>query len=134
MLREFFIKDWGWKAFSLLLAVAIWLTVHKIIEEPKAAATDGTATYDNLPVEIVSARADVRDYRLALATVKVTVVGTPEVIALLRPDQLHATVDLTADLAAGKDSRRRVDVATPPGVTLLSVEPREIGVILPPRH
>ena len=134
MRREFFIKDWGWKAFSLLLAVAIWLTVHKIIEEPKAAATDGAATYDNLPVEIVSAHGDVRDYRLIRTTVKVTVSGTPEVIAVLQANQIHATVDVTADLEAGKDSRRRVDVATPPGVTLISVEPREIGVILPPTH
>ena len=134
MLREFFIKDSGWKAFSLLLAVAIWLTVHKIIEEPKAAASEGAATYDNLPVEIVSARGDVRDFRLAQTTIKVTVGGAPEVIAVLQANQIHATVNVTADLAAGKDSRRRVDVATPPGITLISVEPREIGVILPPTH
>ena len=134
MLREFFIKDSGWKAFSLLLAVAIWLTVHKIIEEPKAAASEGAATYDNLPVEIVSARGDVRDFRLAQTPIKVTVGGAPEVIAVLQANQIHATVNVTADLAAGKDSRRRVDVATPPGITLISVEPREIGVILPPTH
>ena len=133
MLREFFIKDCGWKAFSVLLAVAIWLTVHKIIEEPKAAVAEGAAAYDNLPVEIVSARGDVRDYRLARTAVKVTVGGTPEVIAVLQANQIHATVDVS-DFEAGKTPRRRVDVATPPGVTLLSVEPREIGVILPPPH
>jgi hypothetical protein len=133
MLRDLFIKDCGWKALSLLLAVAIWLTVHKIIEEPKAAAMEGAATYDNLPVEIVSAHGDVRDYRLARTTVKVTVGGTPEVIAVLQANQIHATVDVT-ELDSGKDSRRRVDVATPPGVTLISVEPRDIGIILPPRH
>ena len=74
-----------------------------------------------------------RDYRLARTTVKVTVSGAPEVIAVLQANQIHATVDVT-DKDSGKDSRRRVDVATPPGVTLISVEPREIGVILPPAH
>jgi hypothetical protein len=40
-------------------------------------------------------------------------------------------VDLTG-IEPGKESRRRVDVSTPPEVTLLRVKPSSVDVIFPP--
>ncbi|HAO80313.1 MAG TPA: hypothetical protein DCQ92_15350 [Verrucomicrobia subdivision 3 bacterium] len=133
MLRDLFIKDWGWKLFSLLLAVGIWLTVHKI-EEPKnseATAAGSPVTYHNLTVSIVSRTADVHLYRAIPNTVSVTVSGPPEVIAVLQANEIRATVDLTEDDSV-HDLKRRVDVSVPPGVKLVNIDPPRVGVIIPP--
>jgi len=134
-LRDWITKDFGWKLASLLLAVAIWLTVHKIYEEPKLSvrtAAGSTVTFDNLPVLIVSAAADVHDFRVAPTTVKVTVSGPAGIMAHLQASEVRPTVDLT-DIESARDLHRFVDVAAPPGVTLISVEPSRVAVIPPPQ-
>ena len=133
-MRDWVTNDLGWKLFSLFLAVAIWLTVHKIYEEPGAAsglAGGNTVTFGNLPVLVVSAASDVRDFRVAPLTVKVTVSGAAEDLARLQADQVHAVVNLTG-IGPERDIHLPVDVSTPPGVTLVSVDPPKVGVIVPP--
>jgi YbbR domain-containing protein len=133
MLREFFIKDWIWKLFSLFLAVGIWLTVHKIVEGPKniPTATTGTPMTCSIPVFIVASAADVHLFHVIPETVSVTVSGSPDVMAVLQANQIRATVDLT-DIDSGKDLKRHVDVSVPSGITLVSVDPPRVGVLVPP--
>jgi YbbR domain-containing protein len=136
MLRAIFIKDLGWKLFSLLLAVFIWLTVHKIIEEPKnaiASADSSSVTYNSQPVLIVAAAADVHLYRVVPSTVSVTVSGPAEVMAVLQQNQIRATVDLS-DIDSAKDLKRHVDISGPAGITIVNVDPPQVGIIIPPKH
>jgi YbbR domain-containing protein len=132
-MRDLFIKDWGWKLFSLFLAVVIWLTVHKIIDEPKesAASAANPVTYGDLPVLILAAASDVHLYRVVPDTVSVTVSGSPDAIAVLQANQIRVTVDLT-DIESARDFRRRVDVSVPSGIELVNVDPAKVGVIIPP--
>jgi YbbR domain-containing protein len=132
-MRDLFIKDWGWKLFSLFLAVVIWLTVHKIIEEPKesAASAANPVTYGNLPVLIVASASDVHLYRVVPDNISVTVSGSPEAIAVLQANQIRVTVDLT-DIESAKNLPRRVDVSVPDGIELVSVDPAKVSVIIPP--
>ncbi len=137
-MRDWFIKDLGWKIFSVVLALAIWLTVHKILDEsapspvvvPPLPPGPVTMTFSNLPVLIVSAAADVREFHVTPKAVAVTVSGQPEIMAALQVDQIHALVDLT-DIEAARDLRRRVDITTPAGVTLVNVDPAEVNVVIP---
>jgi YbbR domain-containing protein len=138
-MRDLFLKDLGWKLLSLFLAVAIWLTVHKILTEaplPVLPDSEGNATattfiYSNQPVEIVSPTTDVHLYRVAPEEVMVTLAGPADLMADLQASQIHAVVDLT-DTNVIRNSHRQVDVSPPPGVTLIGVEPRRVLVIPPP--
>jgi len=140
-MRDWFIKDLGWKLFSVILALAIWLTVHKILEEsapppvimPSLPPSPVATTFTNLPVLIVSAAADVREFHVTPNTVTVTVSGQPEIMAALQADQVHALVDLT-DIEAARNLHRRVDISTPTGVTLVNVDPVEVNVVIPPQR
>ena len=137
-MRDWFIKDLGWKLFSVFLALSIWLTVHKILEEsapppaiaPPSPPSPVAATFTNLPVLIVSAAADVREFHVTPYTVTVTVSGQPKIMATLHASQVHALVDLT-DIEAARNLQRRVDITTPAGVTLVNVNPAEVNVVIP---
>jgi YbbR domain-containing protein len=133
-LRDWVTKDFSWKLFSLFLALAVWLTVHKIYEEPRPVSgpvVGPTVTFGNLPVLVVSAASDVRDFRVVPAAVTVKVSGSPAAMADLQASQIHVLVDLT-NVQAARDLRRNVDVSAPAGVTVVSVDPPKVGVILPP--
>ena len=134
MLRNFFTKDSGWKLFSLVLAVAIWVTVHRILTEtgvPAPSDLGDTVTYGDLSVQVVSASADVHDFRVAPTTVKVTLSGPDEIMDKLQADKVHAVVDLTGFQLDG-DMHCPVDVTAPPHVTVISVDPPKVAVIPPP--
>jgi YbbR domain-containing protein len=122
-MRDWFIKDFGWKIFSVVLAVVIWLTVNKIL---------GEGAGNSLPVLIVSSAADVRDFRIAPTTVTVEISGSADDMAKLQASEIRAVVDLTG-IESAKDLHCRVDVSTPPGITLIRVDPPRVGVIVPPR-
>jgi len=140
-MRERFINDLGWKLFSVFLALAIWLTVHKILEEsapppvivPPPLPTPVATTFTNLPVLIVSAAADVREFHVTPNTVTVTVSGQSEIMAALQATQVHALVDLT-DIEAARNLHRRVDISMPTGVALVTVDPAEVSVVIPPQR
>jgi len=133
-MRDLLIKDLGWKLFSLFLAAAIWFTVNRILHESNAPASSvagDQVTYESLPVFIVSTAEDVHLYHVVPDTVSVTVSGSREIIGKLQGNQIRATVDLTG-IGTAKDLKCSVSVSVPSGVTLDSVEPQKVSVIVPP--
>lgn len=135
-MRDIITKDFGWKLFSVALAVAIWLTVRTVSSEaPKDAsplATWDTRAFTNQPVLVLSAAADVREFKVNPDAVDVTVIGRPEIIAALLEKEIHVAVDLT-EIKSARGLRKRVDVSAPPGVTVVRVFPSEVDIVIPPK-
>jgi YbbR domain-containing protein len=130
-MRDWFIKDFHWKAFSLLMAVGIWLTVRKEAEPPTVHAPHVTKnTYGNVPVLVVSANANVRASQVDPQSVNVTVSGPAETMGNLNASQVHAYVNLT-DLGSAQNLPRDVEISLPPGATVVDVEPSQVAVTIP---
>jgi YbbR domain-containing protein len=136
-MRDLLTKDLGWKLFSVALAIAIWLIVQTIRNEvgtgvnPLGAMM--TRTFNDLPVLVVSAAANVREFKVKPDAVQVTVSGRPEVVAALQEREIHVTVDLT-DIESAQSLRKRIDVAVPMGVTLVRVIPADADIVMPARR
>jgi hypothetical protein len=136
-LRDIVTKDLSWKIFSIALAVAIWLTVHAISEDAtrRVNPLSGlmTQTFQYVPVLVVSAAADVREFKVRPGAIQVTVSGKPDAVIALDPRLIRVLVDLTG-VEAALDLKKRVAVSTPPGITFVSAVPAEVDVVVPPRN
>lgn len=129
MLRDFIVKDFGWKLLSLALAVAIWLTVKGFSSE---SGTQVERTFTDLPAQIVSGTTDARTFRINPEVVQVTVKGLPDAIKALTELEIHVYVDVK-NTDPTQNFRKRVEVSTPTRITIVKVEPAEVEVVVPPR-
>lgn len=124
-------KDFHWKAFSLLMAIGIWLSVSRATETSSAQLANlPSNTYGNVPVLAMSANSDVHQAQVIPMTVTVTLSGTRETLNRLEESQIHAFINLTGFSSADNLSRD-VEVALPPGTTVVGVDPPQVKVTIP---
>jgi len=81
----------------------------------------------------MSSAADVRSFRVDPSEVSVTIQGEPDLVDKVQPKEIHPLVDLTG-IESASDLRKRIDVATPAGITLVRVDPPEVEIIFPTRQ
>ena len=127
-MHDLFTKDIGWKLASLILAVAIWVTVFKYNGGAFDRGTPRQNTYSDLQVTIYSATGDSRSFRVAPDTVTIKVSGPAEAIDKLQGNQIHPFVNVTGSESA-RSFRLQVEVSLPKGITLDDVDPSWVGVI-----
>jgi YbbR domain-containing protein len=129
-MRDWLTKDFGWKIFSVVLAVVILLTVRNGgVESGAPGLLSVQKTCTNV-VSAVFTGGGAQNVSIETNAVLVTVSGSPDTIAALSTDSIHAIVNLT-----GIDSAHRlkchVEVTVPPRVTLLNVDPPDVMVTIP---
>jgi len=137
-LRELVFHDFWLKLFSLALAVLIWLTVAFAIK--KEGSPVGALTvplqemaFSNLPVVVMSSAQDVRSIRVSPSQVEVTVQGEAKALRGIQAKDIRVIVDLT-DIEEAQGLKNRIEVSTPPGISLVRVIPSEVQIVFPPRQ
>jgi YbbR domain-containing protein len=81
----------------------------------------------------MSSASDVRSFRVNPSEVEVTILGDPKLIEAVLAKEIHPMVDVTG-VETARDLRKRIDVATPPGITHVRVHPPEVEIIYPVRQ
>jgi len=137
-IREFVSKDFALKLFSLVLAILIWFTVSFALDKESTPLVStplplSQNVFSNLPVVVLSSAQDVHDFSVDPKAVEVTVQGTAATLKNLQAKDIRVLVDLTG-IEAAHDLRKRLEVTTPAGVTLVKVDPVEVQVIFPRRN
>lgn len=149
VLQNILFRDFWLKLFSLVLAILIWLIVWSFAIRQDVPPTAGlglvrpeisTETFPNIPVLVVSAAADVRDFKVSPSVVTVTVRGEPKELAALearlqtdpQSSDIRAIVDLT-DIETARSTKRKIVVTVPPDITFVSAEPESVDVLVPPK-
>jgi len=137
-LRNLFFRDFLLKLFSLVLALLIWTIVSLAIRR-EVSPTAGVAaipvdrTFSGIPILVVSAAADVRNFKVNPSQVEVTVRGEGELVKDLRANEIQALVDLTG-VESARGFHKRIEISTPPGITHVQVVPEEVDVIVPQKR
>ena len=134
-LRNLVFHDFWLKLFSLVLAVLIWLTVTVSIKKEVSPVsslvfTPAERMFYNLPITMISSAADVRDFKVEPREVELAVRGDAKTLQSLQSRDIRVFVDLST-FDPKTDKARRVEVATPAGVSHLRVNPEEVQVIVP---
>ncbi|HTL56358.1 MAG TPA: hypothetical protein VL361_11815 [Candidatus Limnocylindrales bacterium] len=139
-LRNLVFHDFWLKLFSFVLAVLTWFIVNSMANQKEGIATNPLSlvppeqrVLNHLPVVILSSAEDVRSFRVSPKEVDVTVQGDPMALKELQPKDVRASVDLTG-IETAQHLRKRIEVATPAGVTYVKVDPQEVQVLFPSKN
>jgi YbbR-like protein len=136
--RNLVTKDFWLKAFSLALAILIWLTVRFSISGETTTspwlALLGRAPDENIvsvPVHLPSG--GLQTFSVDPPEVQVTLRGDPKLLKNLRKLDIRAQVDLTG-IESANGLLRPVEIILPQGIAYTHIAPDEVEVRVSPKQ
>jgi hypothetical protein len=138
-LQNLILKDFWLKLFSFALAGLIWFTVNIAIKNDISPGTSLSLTpteqivLRDLPIVVLSPAQEVRGFIVNPKTASVTLQGDPTNVRSLRRQDVRVLVDLS-ESGVVRDSRRRIEVSAPAGLTHVKVDPEEVQVVTTPQN
>lgn len=134
-IRDLLFKD-GWlKLFSFGLAVLTWTTVSYAIQRKRTPIGNLSLVADQMvfsrvPIKVISSAQDARAFQVIPQEVEITLQGDPAALRQLQTTDIRAIVDLTG-VNDATDLWKRIEVATPAGVTYVRAHPQDAHIIFP---
>ena len=113
------------KVFALVLATLIWFSVRLKIDRaipPPPASNTTKLVFPDQPVRLLTDPAGTGRWRPVPARVSVTVSGEPNLLDKLDPGEVQVFVQ-PLECPGGGSGTNKVQVFTPPGVSLYQVSP-----------
>ena len=138
-LENLILKDFWLKLFSFALAGLIWFTVNIAIKNDISPVTSLSLApteqlmLRDLPIVVLSSADQIRGFNISPKTADVTLQGDSISLRNLRKQDIRVLVDLS-DPASLHDSRRKIEVSTPAGLSHVRVDPQEVQISTPPKN
>ena len=131
-LRDYVLKNFGWKVISLLLAALIWYNIHSSLPNEIQLSRNpvnraATNEFPRLPITVLTDAADLHGYLVRPNFVKVIVTGNLALLKKLTAKDIQVFVNLT-DLKETSETMQKINVFPPGGVTLVDVTPPVVRV------
>ena len=131
-LRDYVVNNFGWKLISLLLASLIWYNIHSSLPNEiqlsrNPASPGATREFPSLPITVLTDAADLRGYLVSPNFVNVIVRGEVALLKKLTIKDIQVFVNLT-DLKETSETRQKINVFPPGGVSLVEVTPPFVRV------
>lgn len=124
-------QNLGWKLASLLIAIAIWASVHSTIDAGTDAGPSSLLPEDSrtfvLPITVMTDAANPIPFTVRPPTVNVTLRGTEAALRDLQAADIQAFVDLV-DVREAIALRKSILLRVPPGLGILQYTPTEVIV------
>ena len=136
--RNLVAKDFWLKAFSLALAILIWLTVYYSINgetsnSPWLALLGHPADETIMTIPVRVPVGGPQTFSVDPSEVKVTLRGDPKLLKTLRNDDVRAQVDLVGvDTANGL--WRPIQIVLPTGIAYTHLSHNEVEVRVAPKN